>query len=226
MDHPCHKCGHSIEDGKAFCAQCGAPQIRVATPEPAVPLGTESVSSSSPPVFSMDPPSASPLRTPTLRSGVAWSPGIRACAMASLISIAVMSFRLIAPLLALSGAGILAVTFYYRRNSGPRLNARTGAQLGAATGLISSGISAVFFAIFMAVMQAGGEIRQEMMDRLQQLASRSNDPQVQATLDLLKTPEGMAKLILGIVGFFLMSIAASSIAGALTGVILGRRNRL
>jgi len=146
--------------------------------------------------------------------------------MASLISIAVMSFRLIAPLLALSGAGILAVTFYYRRNSGPRLNARTGAQLGAATGLISSGISAVFFAIFMAVMQAGGEIRQEMMDRLQQLASRSNDPQVQATLDLLKTPEGMAKLILGIVGFFLMSIAASSIAGALTGVILGRRNRL
>jgi hypothetical protein len=25
MDHPCHKCGHTIEDGKAFCSQCGSP---------------------------------------------------------------------------------------------------------------------------------------------------------------------------------------------------------
>src|SRR5271163_4437797 len=35
MDHPCHKCGHSIEDGKAFCTECGAPQIRVTIPEAA-----------------------------------------------------------------------------------------------------------------------------------------------------------------------------------------------
>ena len=38
MDHPCYKCGHSIEDGKPFCSQCGAPQIRVAMPEPSLEL--------------------------------------------------------------------------------------------------------------------------------------------------------------------------------------------
>ena len=38
MDHPCYKCGHSVEDGKPFCLECGAPQIRVAMPEPAAPV--------------------------------------------------------------------------------------------------------------------------------------------------------------------------------------------
>jgi hypothetical protein len=226
MDHRCHKCGYSIEDGKPFCSQCGAPQIRVATPEPSAPLEAGNISTRDLPVLSMEQASiAEARRTLALSSGIVWSAGIRASALAALISIAVMSFRLISPLLALLCSGILAVTFYNRRNPGPRLNARTGAQLGAATGLICSGISGIFFAIFMAVLRAGGEIRQVLMDQLQQFASRSNDPQVQATFDLLKTPEGMAKVILAMVGFFLISIAAASIAGALTGVFLGRRNR-
>jgi hypothetical protein len=85
--------------------------------------------------------------------------------------------------------------------------------------------SPFFFAIFLAVLQAGGQVRQQMIEALQQVASRSNDPQVQATLDLLVKPENVQKLILGMVGFVLISIAAGSIAGALTGAFLGRRNR-
>ncbi len=43
MDHPCHKCGQSAEDGVPFCSHCGAPQIRVAMAEPApVELPTRS----------------------------------------------------------------------------------------------------------------------------------------------------------------------------------------
>ena len=76
------------------------------------------------------------------------------------------------------------------------------------------------------MLQAGGQVRQQMIDALQQVASRSHDPQVQATLDLLKTSEGLAeKLILSMVGFLLISVAAGSIAGALTGAFLGRKNR-
>jgi len=227
MDHPCYKCGYSIADGKPFCSQCGAPQIRVAVPEQAAALEARDISARDLPALSMETASTTEgRRTLALRSGIAWSAGIRASAFAALISIAVMSFRLVAPLLALLCSGILAVTFYNRRNPGPRVNARTGAQLGAVTGLICSGISGIFFAIFMAVLRAGGEIRQELMDRLQQFASRSNDPQVQATFDLLKTPEGLAKVILAMIGFFLISIAAATIAGALTGAFLGRRNRM
>jgi hypothetical protein len=65
-----------------------------------------------------------------------------------------------------------------------------------------------------------------MLDALQQAASRSNDPQVQAAFDQLKTPEGIAlMLVFGMVFLFLLSIAAGSLAGALTGSFLGRRNR-
>jgi hypothetical protein len=48
---------------------------------------------------------------------------------------------------------------------------------------------------------------------------------VQATLDLFVKPENLAKLIPDIVLFILFSIAAGSLAGALTGAFLGRRNR-
>jgi hypothetical protein len=226
MDHPCHKCGHSIEDGKAFCSQCSAPQIRVAVAEDAMPVDAGTVSSGSLPVFSKGPASTKELlHPPTLRYGIAWSLGIRVCALAALISIALMSFRLIPPLLALFGSGIVAVAAYNRRNPGPKLNARSGAQLGAAAGLIFSAISAVFFAIFVAVLQAGGDIRRDLMDQLQQFASRSNDPQVQATLNLIKTPEGMSKVIVGMLGFLVISIVAASIAGALTGFFFARRGR-
>jgi hypothetical protein len=225
MDHPCYKCGQSIEDGKAFCSQCGAPQIRVAVAEDAMPVDAGTVSSGSLPVFSKEQASTGLLRPRSLRYGIAWSLGIRVCALAALISIALMSFRLVPPLLALFGSGIVAVTFYNRRNPGPKLNARSGAQLGAAAGLIISIISAVFFAIFMAVFQAGGDIRRDLLDQLQQFASRSNDPQVQATLDLIKTPEGILKVIVGMLGFFVISIIASSLAGALTGFFFARRGR-
>ena len=227
MDHPCHKCGNSVEDGKAFCSQCGAPQIRVAVPEPAELSAAGNVSATELPAFSLDPPIASgPLSTSALSTGIEWPTALRACAVAALISIAVMALRLMVPLLALLGAGFLAVIFYRYRRPAWRANARSGAQLGAITGLLSSGVFAILSAIVLAVLQAGGEVRQQALEALQQVASRSNDPQMQATLDLLKKPEGLAaKLLLAVVGLFLISIAAGSIAGALTGAFLGRKNR-
>jgi len=227
MDHPCHKCGHSIEDGKPFCSQCGAPQIRVALVEPPTLPVAEAILAADSPVFSLDPATVPvPLSARVLSTGIEWSRALRACAIAALISIVVMSLRLTVPPLATLGAGCLAVILYYRRNPTWRVNARSGAQIGAATGLLSSAVFAVFLAILLAMLQAGGQVRQQMIDALQQVASRSHDPQVQATLDLLKTSEGLAeKLILSMVGFLLISVAAGSIAGALTGAFLGRKNR-
>jgi hypothetical protein len=166
------------------------------------------------------------LSAPALSTGIEWPRALRACAVAALISIVVMSLRLVFPLVAALGAGFLAVIFYRRRNPARRVDARSGAQLGAITGLLSSGVFAILSAIAFAVLQAGGQVRQQALEALQQVASRSNDQQMQAALDLLKNPEGLApKLILGMIGFFLISVAAGSVAGALTGAVLGRRNR-
>jgi hypothetical protein len=230
MDHPCYKCGQSIEDGKAFCLQCGAPQIRVAMPETvAVAAGSASLNGSidDVPVFPLDSPIVSePLSAPVIFNRIEWRRAVRACAIAALISIVVMLLRLMIPPLATLGAGCLAVIFYQRRNLARRVDARSGAQLGAVTSLFSSAVFAIFSAILFAVLHAGGEIRQQLLDALQQVASRSNDPQMQATLEFLSKPEGLGtKLILGMVGFVLISVAAGGIGGALTGAFFGRRNR-
>src|SRR5207302_5475031 len=98
MDHPCHKCGHSVEDGKAFCAQCGGPQIRVAVAEPPSPAVAGNVSPDGLTAFSLDPPSAPIARSaPAPATRVQWSRALRVCAVAALISLVIMSLRLMVP---------------------------------------------------------------------------------------------------------------------------------
>jgi hypothetical protein len=225
MDHPCYKCGHSVEDGKPFCAQCGAPQIRVAMPEP-VTVVAGNVSSSELPIFAADSPVVpGTLSASAFSSDIVWPRAFRACGIAALISIVLTSLRWVPPLFAMPGAGILAVSLYYRRNPGWRVDGGSGAKIGAVTGLLVAGVFAILFGIFLAVLQSGGEVRQQVIEALQQVASRSNDPQVQASFDLIVKPENMAKLILDVIFVIFFSIAAGSLAGALTGAFLGRRNR-
>jgi hypothetical protein len=221
MDHPCYKCGHSIEDGKAFCSQCGAPQIRVAVAEIASPPEGDVPAEVN--AFSLSPArgAAAVSLSP---SGLQWPRALRVCSVAALISVVMMSLRVLGPLPAILGAGCLAVLFYRYRNPIWKASARSGGQLGAVTAFFTSGVLAVFSAIAFAVLRSGGQLRQQMLDTLQDVATRANDPQMQATLDLLKKPEGLAgKLILASIGFLLLSMALGSIAGALTGAFLGRR---
>jgi hypothetical protein len=227
MDHPCHKCGHSIEDGKPFCAQCGAPQIRVAVPELATPVVAGNVSSGELPAFALDPTAVpASLSTPALFTGIAWPRALRSCAIAALISALVMAFGLMVPLLAGLGAGFLAVSLYHRRNPAWSVNARSGAHLGAVSGLLFFAISGVLEMFAVALFHTGGQVRQKILEALQQAASRSSDPQVQAVFERLRTPEGFATvLIFSMLVLFVVSIAAGSVAGALTGAFLGRRNR-
>jgi hypothetical protein len=229
MEHPCHKCGNSIEDGKPFCLKCGAPQIRVAMPEPVPVAGSASsdVAFNDPPVLSLGPAGVSPpLRVAALAGGIEWPRALRACAIAALVSAVVMALGLMVPLLAGLGAGFLAVTLYHRRSPGWSANPRSGAQLGAVGGLLFFGISVILEALAAALFHTGGQIRQKMLEALQQAASRSTDPQVQAVFERMKTPEGLAAmLIFSMVALLLVSIAAGSIGGALTGAFLGRRKR-
>ncbi|MGD0986558.1 MAG: hypothetical protein ABR874_02025 [Candidatus Sulfotelmatobacter sp.] len=151
---------------------------------------------------------------------------IRSCAIAALIAALLMAFGLMVPLLAVLGAAFLAVNLYHRKNPAWLVNARSGAQLGAACGILFFAIAAVVESAAVTVFHTGGELRKKMLEALEQAAARSNDPQVQAAFDRLKTPEGIAlMLVFGLIFLFLLSIAAGSLAGALTGAFLGRRKR-
>lgn len=219
MDHPCYKCGNSIEDGKAFCPRCGAPQIRVAAAE-IVPsaVATEDVSA-----FALTAGSG-PAAVVLSASALLWPRALRVCLVASLISVVMMSLRVLGPLPAILGAGSLAVLLYRYRNPIWKATARSGGQLGAVTAFFISSVLGIFSAIALEVLRSGGQLRQQMLDTLQDVATRANDPQMQATLELLKNPDGLAgKLILASIGFLLVSMALGSIAGALTAAFLGRR---
>ena len=226
MDHSCYKCGHSVEDGKPFCSQCGAPQIRVLLPEATV-VAAEGGSSLDLPLLSADPPILpGTLSTSTLSAGFVWPTAFRACTIAAFIAALVMALGLMVPLLAVLGAGVLAVNLYYRQNRGWNVNARSGAKLGALCGILFFGIAAVFETLATTLFHTGGQIRQKMLEALQQAASRTSDPQVRTAFESLKTPQGIAlMLVFGLIVLFLVSIAAGSIAGALTGAFLSRRNR-
>jgi hypothetical protein len=221
MDHPCYKCGHPVEDGKPFCAQCGAPQIRVAMPE--VLPATTSVSGIDVPVF---PEAASISQAPSggFSATIAWPIALRTCAIAALIAALLMTLGLMVPLLAALGASFLAVNLYHRSNPAWLVNARSGSRIGAVCGMLFFLIGAVLETLAVAITHSGSQVREKMIEALQTAASRSNDPQVQAAFDQLKTPEGIAlMLVLGMMVLFVVSIAAGGLAGALTGAFIGRR---
>jgi hypothetical protein len=211
-----------VEDGRPFCAQCGAPQIRVELPELAASAAIASDTNELP-SFPASSNVAGVLGLP-VTAAIQWNRALRSCAIAALIAAIIMSLGLMVPLLAALGAGFLAVNLYHRSNAAWIVNARSGAKLGAACGILFFAIATVLETAAMAVMHTGNQVREKVMEALQQAAARSNDAQVQAAFEQFKTPQGIAlMLVLGVFVLLIISIAAGSLAGALTGAVLGRK---
>ncbi len=221
MDHPCHKCGHSTEDGKAFCSECGAPQIRVAIaeaspePAPAADIAVPALPREVTPV-SLDLPAGflSSRRSHALRP----------CALAAAVA-ALPMFLGVNPFVAAFVAGFLAVAFS-RRGSGTVSTAASGARLGALSGLLLFGVSTVLQTLAVALLHKGAELRSEMMDKVQQAAARYPGPEVQPFLDFVKSPDGFAIMMVASVIFgFVAFVVLGGCGGALAATFWRRRDR-
>ncbi|MGB6477491.1 MAG: zinc ribbon domain-containing protein [Candidatus Sulfotelmatobacter sp.] len=222
MDHPCHKCGHSIEDGKPFCSQCGAPQIRVAVPETLVEASAQGDGS----VQALDrnlAPSSPVIPVSSL-------PGsetrvLRPCALAAVVALGLTALGL-NPFVAALGAGFLAVVFYRRLGPGNSIRSGSGAKLGAVSGILFFAMSTVLELLAVALLHKGAEIRGQMLDKVQQAAARYPGPEVQPFLDFVKTPDGFAIMMVASVIFGLLAfVVLGSCGGALGAALLGRRDR-
>ena len=214
MEHACDKCGHAVEDGIAFCSHCRAPQIRVAVAEQesqpsavaerAFPTGT---STAGPAAGQTDPSQT-----------IYWAQGLPAAALAGVVAGVGMMFVGLFGLWMLAG-GFLSVLFYRGRTHGAVLFPRAGARLGALSGLLG-------FSIFAFVTVPTGLFRTMMVEMIRKYSARSPDPQMHALtegwLDSLKTPEGVAAWL---VGLLLFLIVAAAVGGALGGMLVGRRGR-
>ena len=222
MDHPCYKCGQSIEDGKAFCAQCGAPQIRVAVAE--VPAESLEAGDGSSPALVHEAASGFP-DSPIKSLPARWSFAVRPCALAAAVAVGLM-FLGLNPFVAALGAGFLAATFSQRRSPGSLIRPAMAARLGAFSGLLLFGMSTILETVVVAVLHKGPEIRSEMMDKVQQAAARYPGPQVEPFLDFVKSPGGfafmmVASLFFGLVAFLVLG----GVGGAISAAFVRRRNR-
>lgn len=222
MDHPCHKCGQSIEDGKAFCAQCGAPQIRVQMPE--APVEPAAVGDAALSVLGQE---VDPLFRGAALSPVRprWSQFLRPCALAAGVAAVLMSVGLNAFVGAL-GAGFLAATLAERRTPGSAARATGGAAVGGLSGLLLFCMSAVLETLAIVVLHKGDDLRGQMMEKVQQAAARYPGPEVQPFIDFVKSPGGFTfMLVASLIFALVMFVVLGGVGGAVSAAFSGKRKK-
>ncbi|HKV79097.1 MAG TPA: hypothetical protein VJP02_13195 [Candidatus Sulfotelmatobacter sp.] len=163
---------------------------------------------------------------PVIAVPMRWDQAAQPCAVAALLATIGMVLRLIVPVIAVIGAGFLAVALYRRRNPEIAVRPRTGARLGAICGFFCAGMTAILGALRVAILHEAGKIRTFLLNALQQQSGRYPDAEFQASLDFLRSPTG---LVLMLVFFFIVAlilfILMGMLGGALGGAGLGRRDR-
>src|SRR5207302_372311 len=136
MDNLCHRCNAEVTPGTPFCPQCGAPQIRVATPI------SSQLSQMEEDLGSAQFENASPDSEPAA-STIRWSSALPKTAVsgfatvALLILIASITQLPALALLVVPLGGAFSVLLYVRGNNKQGVTAGAGARLGAVTGLFS-----------------------------------------------------------------------------------------
>ncbi len=220
MEQSCYKCGQVLEEGRPFCPHCAAPQIRVLLAEPvaAAPLG-EMASHA-------DVTLPASQTVPVLALPVQWSQAWKPCALATGIA-TVLMFLGLTPAVAMFSVGFLSVIFYRQGHPGMSIKAGQGARLGAFGGLLCFGVMALLSAFAVTVPELRSKFQQQIVDNAQKwAATHPSDPQIQAALDQMKTPEGFVMmLILGGILLLVLAIVLGTLGGTLSGAIFGRRDR-
>jgi len=201
-----------VESGVPFCQHCRAPQIRVSSVEDA-PVSTIPVDLSA----SFQPtPQASPVQ---------WSYALTAAAMAGVISAILMNVFFGFFGIGIAAAGAFAVRLYRQRSGQVSLLPGAGARIGAVSGVFGFGFFCVIAAVGTALFGGGSQVKLALLSGLEQAAARSQDPQAQAALEKLRTPEGLILVLAFSLAFvFTLFVALSSLGGALAASMSrGRR---
>jgi hypothetical protein len=156
---------------------------------------------------------------------VRWSQALKPCALAALAASGLMYLGL-NPFVAMLSVGFLAVLFYRQRRPGFAVKAATGAGIGALGGLLWFAMSSIIETTVLVFMHKGAELRNALLEKIQEAASQTSDPQMLAVLERFKTPGGLEfVMIFGLISAFVASIVLAGLGGALGGFIFGRRDR-
>lgn len=218
-----------VEDGVAFCLQCGAPQIRVRglrpqseNPPPAgdmggevagpVPGGGDELS-----VSSLEPRRLAP------PAGIRWADAWRSAILAGFFLTVAMAVPNVMPLVwffvATVAAGGIAAALYARRSRLPLTLAR-GARLGMLGGL-AGWVAWVTISLLMLAL-GGAQLIASLKEALQKVVATS-DPRAQ---EILTTPGVMAVfVVLSMLMLLVIVLFCSAIGGLIAAKLFGKGPR-
>ncbi len=225
MDHLCYKCGTAIDEALPFCSHCGAPQIRVATPEAELPDPSEAPTPLvSPATWASAPPAYAP-------NAIQWEVALKG-ALLSGLGAALLSAAPVVGLgccLWLLGAGALAVWLYQRRIPGAIVTPGMGMRIGAASGAIGF-VATTIWSVFR-FARHGEEFRSAMAEQMDKTLASNPDPRAQEMMRqfmaTLNTPEGLATFfVLVMIIMAIVFIVFSAAGGALGASMFARRRDL
>jgi hypothetical protein len=207
-----------VQEGVAFCPQCNAPQIRVAMPEPLTPLPAGSGLESTAPSF----PYLSSPRSPRID----WSQALPVTALAGFIAAILMMTPLAAVGLGMLIGGALSVVFYRRRNPVANITPGMGSRLGMVSGVVGGCVFSVMVCVQAFMRHEWSEIRQKVVEVIEQAAARNPDPQAQQAVEFLKTDQGVALIMTSGLAIMLIALVIlSGLGGALCAALLRRKPR-
>jgi hypothetical protein len=226
MEHACHQCGAAVEEGTAFCRQCGAPQIRVATAHeepasPPLPPGTPDDAQPPAQPVELGRPGPEPAAPPR----VEWSQALPAAATAGVVLALAWVVPAVGFALWMVAGGLVGVAFYRHRVPGGILTPRMGARIGAIAGLFGFGVFVLVVAVNL-LFGGSGKFRELLQQIMHQAIARNPDPRAQQAMQQLMTPAGLAFLVtFGIIVFLIVFLLFSSAGGALGAWLIGGKGR-
>jgi hypothetical protein len=211
VEHPCYKCGASVEDGTPFCLRCNAPQIRVAGPTP--PAGTT-------PEAAIEHYTT---QSAPLTSALDWQQALPSAGIALLLAFFLIPLGMPAALWMLA-AGFLSVVLYRRRCHLASLSGGTGARLGALTGALGFAVLAAMLALWTA-FRSSKAIHDTLLNYIQLYGARSSDPHLPQVLELFNTPAGFIFIVIFTLVLTLLAfVLFSTLGGALGAYLMRRKN--
>ena len=228
MEHPCYKCQTSIDESLPFCPHCGAPQIRVSSPDEDASqqqLSSDATSQSIPPAgWAPGAPAYVP-QSANIQWDLAWKGALLSGLAAAVLTAApVISLGCCLWLL---GSGALAVFLYQRRVPGVFITSGMGMRIGALSGIIGF-VATTVWSVFRFAANSG-EFHTALQEQMDKSISANPDPRAQELLrqfmNTLNTPQGLATFFVFILVIMAIVFVVFGAAGGALGASMFARRR-
>ena len=227
MEHPCYKCQTLIDESLPFCPHCGAPQIRVASPDEDASQAPQLSSDATPPAV---PPTGWTVAPPAYHPyAIQWDLAWKGAFLSGLIAAVLTAVPVISLgcCLWLLGAGQLAVFLYQRRVPGAVVTPGMGMRIGAVAGVVGFVATAIWSTFRFATRSQ--QFRTALQEQMEKSIASNPDPRAQDIMrqfmNNLNTPQGLATFFVLILVVMAVAFVVFSAAGGAIGAAMFARRR-